>query len=241
LSLGTTAATAQGSLVLAFGWWFRWFGELEIGSGITCFRSDVKQTPISTWSHHRKCQHNPTILCRPPLMLWRKQTHSIGPLEATIETIVCYGKPSEHNCLTNNMKSWQFTKSNTGFESNANSGGRISKRRSSCKKRCLTRRKRTEEPQTHAVTSMSNDNSQDFLPGTRTYCLEGSNWINCKTKTWTPWRRRIPTILHACQQSRAVVLKIYTCLAARHHAGSWEEREMYFNTLYNSFYMGYKK
>ena len=100
---------------------------------------------------------------------------------------------------------------------------------------------RTEEPQTHAVTSMSNDNSQDFLPGARTYCLEGSSWINCKTKTWAPWRRRIPTILHACQQSRAVVLKIYTCLAARYHAGSWEEREMYFNTLYNSFYMGYKK
>jgi len=120
------------------------FGEMEIGKGITCSRSDVKQTPISAWSHYRKCQHNPTILCRPPPMLWRKQTHSIGPLEATIETIVCYGKPSEHNCLTNNMKSWQFTKSNTGFESNANSGGRISKRRPSCKKRCLMRRKRTD-------------------------------------------------------------------------------------------------
>jgi hypothetical protein len=94
------------------------------------------------------------------------------------------------------------------------------------------------EPEIHAITSMSNDQTQGFHPDSYTYCLKGSSRIECKGVGWPPQRPAVPSVLRVCQQSRGESLKIYTRLAAKYHAGSYPERELYFNIIYDSFYLG---
>lgn len=103
---------------------------------------------------------------------------------------------------------------------------------------CLTAR--MDEPQTHAIAPMTEEESESYYSESYAYCLRGSSRINCEANRWPKRRRRIPFVLHVCQRSRGVALKIYTHIAARYESGSWPQCEAYFNTLYDSFYMGYE-
>jgi hypothetical protein len=94
------------------------------------------------------------------------------------------------------------------------------------------------EPQIHAIGSMSNDETQGLLPDSYAYCIKSSSWIDCREIAWPPQRPPVPSTLHVCQQSRGEGLKIYTRLAVKYHSCSQPGRELYFNVLYDSFYIG---
>ena len=94
------------------------------------------------------------------------------------------------------------------------------------------------EPQFHTIGSISNDETQGFLPDSYPYCIKSSSGIDCREITWPVQRPPVPSILHVCQQSRGEGLKTYTRLAVKYHSCSQPGCELYFNVLYDIFYIG---
>jgi 2EXR family len=89
---------------------------------------------------------------------------------------------------------------------------------------------RVEEPQIYSFFSMAHDES-------RLFPRDGSSRIFDELPEWPQRKQLFPSVLHACHESRSVASEIYSIMPVKYLGNNWAE-ETYFNTLYDSFYMG---